>query len=222
MLNIGCIFSSDPTYHYFMTALWKSTQEFGRKFLGYNNETEGKLFLLAADTGDIEKILECISRNGVSYQDEYGQRPLHRASRRNHFAAVRMLLEYGSDPNAKDSVGGYTAVQYAAHYNHPQIVRLLVSYGADVFYQNRIAKPVTHYASKYPRIRQSIQQGLSDLYIHRSIAANYILRYAFGTKSNCAWDYSYFEEYMNDIEIGLPIVLKIVEYLPRHQLPTEV
>ena len=87
-----------------------------------------------------------------------------------------MLLEYGSDPNATDHVGAYTAVQYAAHYQHDEVVRLLVSYGADVYYQNRIAcRPAAYYGSKYPAVKSAIEQGLSDLYIHRSIAALFLI-----------------------------------------------
>lgn len=88
-------------------------------------------------------MLEHISGHGVHYIDEYGQRPLHRASRRGHAAAVRyidiisfskmsdliaktlslsmlnyrMLLQFGSDPNACDKVGGYSAIQVQIYTN---------------------------------------------------------------------------------------------------------
>lgn len=181
--------------------------------LRYSEDQYGKAFIIAADTGDLDKMLEHIGARGVSYQDEYGQRPLHRASRRGHAAAVRMLLEYGSDPNACDHVGAYTAVQYAAHYQHAEVVRLLVSYGADVYYQNRIAcRPATYYAHRYPLVKTAIQQGTSDLYIHRSIAAQFLIE-------NLDDEYLSF---FNSQTLKHSISMKIIEFLPRHQLWTQV
>ncbi|ETO22069.1 Ankyrin [Reticulomyxa filosa] len=166
---------------------WRSTQEFGRKFLNAGEDSLGKAFILAADSGDLE--------------NEYGQRPLHRAARRGHVAAVRMLLEHGADPNAKDNVGGYTALQYSSHYDHPEIVRLLVSYGADIYYCNEITRPVTYYAKKRPFIQEAISNGLNDLYIHRHICA------------------SFFNTYCTMLDLHTCMV--IAEFLPRHQFPTE-
>ena len=124
-----------------------------------------------------------------------------------------MLLEYGSDPNACDHVGAYTAVQYAAHYQHAEVVRLLVSYGADVYYQNRIAcRPATYYAHKYPLVKTAIQQGTSDLYIHRSIAAQFLIE-------NLDQQYLSF---FNSQTLKHSISMKIIEFLPRHQLWTQV
>eukprot|EP01083_Nonionella_stella_P087577 243710_1 len=195
-----------------MSQLWRTLKS-SISALRSPEDHYGKAFLIAADTGDLDKMLEHIGSRGVSYRDEYGQRPLHRASRRGHAAAVRMLLEYGSDPNACDHVGAYTAIQYAAHYQHSEVVRLLVSYGADVYYQNRIAcRPATYYAHKYPSVRTAIQQGISDLIIHRSIAASFLIEHL--------PPHIYFVDH-NSLALKHSIVLLVVEFIPRHQLWTE-
>eukprot|EP01084_Bolivina_argentea_P304988 526816_1 len=196
-----------------MSNLWRTIKS-SISALRSSEDQYGKAFIIASDTGDLDKMLEHIGKRGVSYQDEYGQRPLHRASRRGHASAVRMLLEYGCDPNATDLVGAYTAIQYAAHYQHSEVVRLLVSYGADVYYQNRIAcRPATYYAHKYISVRRAIQQGTSDLYIHRSIACSFLI-------DNL--DQNYFNNGNNSISLKHSIALLIVEFIPRHQLWTQV
>jgi len=180
------------------------------KALGYNEDQQGKAFIIAADTGDLDKIqLHCMN-HGVHYIDEYGQRPLHRASRRGHAAATRMLLQFGSDPNTCDRVGGYSAIQYAAHYQHCDVVRLLISYGADPYYHNHIAcRPAIYYAMKFDKVREAIQAGTSDLFIHRSIASNFLI-------DNLPPDW------LEGMTLKHSIAMVIVEFLPRHQLWTEV
>ena len=194
----------------------------------------GKEFIFAGEYGDIENLHKCIVERGVSFEDEHGQRPLHRASRRGHIAAVRMLLEYGSDPNIPDSVygvGGYTAVQYAAHYNLAPVVRLLVSYGGDIFYSNQYTRPVTSYSQDNREIAQAINNGISDLYIHRSIAASQLNRWSKTAKTleykvchsgNTVNDNNNSNNNNNRIDVNIDIWLLIIEYIPRHQLWTEV
>ena len=133
---------------------------------------------------------------------------VYSASRRGHLHAVRLLLEHGCDPNAKDNVGGYTAAQYSAHYKHYDVLRLLVSYGANINYHNKYNKPVIYYANKYNDIKNAIKEGLSDLYIIRCISAQCLI------ENNNIILYNYDNE-----NITLNIALKIIEYIPRHQLP---
>lgn len=46
--------------------------------------------------------------------------------------AVRVLLDAGTDPNAKDE-SGWTAVMYAAYGAHVEVAQILLAAGADPF-----------------------------------------------------------------------------------------
>lgn len=61
--------------------------------------------------------------------------PLIEAIRKNNFQAVRLLLEYGGDPNIAivgnaNSDRPNTSLDYAIYYNNPEIINLLLEYGA--------------------------------------------------------------------------------------------
>jgi uncharacterized protein len=56
--------------------------------------------------------------------------PLHSAVAGNHPAAVRVLLEYGADPNAEQTKG-WRALHSAAQHGNVEIVRMLLDYDAD-------------------------------------------------------------------------------------------
>ena len=57
---------------------------------------------------------------------------LHAAARHGHTNAVQLLLEYGTDPNARDTGDNASALHFAAGYGHAEIVRALLDAGADV------------------------------------------------------------------------------------------
>jgi len=44
---------------------------------------------------------------------------------------IRLLLDYGADPNITEEVQGQSPLMIAAYYNHPKIVSLLMEQGAD-------------------------------------------------------------------------------------------
>jgi uncharacterized glyoxalase superfamily protein PhnB len=57
---------------------------------------------------------------------------LHIAARRGHLDAVRLLLERGADPNARDEGDNALPLHFAAGAGHLEIVRALLDAGSDV------------------------------------------------------------------------------------------
>src|SRR5690606_17586182 len=56
----------------------------------------------------------------------------HEWSPEETFEAVKLLLELGADPNARETMDGRTALMGAAHKGRSEVVQLLVDNGADL------------------------------------------------------------------------------------------
>jgi ankyrin repeat protein len=56
--------------------------------------------------------------------------PLHAAAAAKEIEIIRMLLEHGADPNARQQVG-YTALMECARGGRDDMVSLLLAHGAD-------------------------------------------------------------------------------------------
>ena len=57
---------------------------------------------------------------------------LHSAAQRGHVDAVRLLLEHGADPNAREAGDNTYALHWAAAHGHVSTVRALLDAGGDV------------------------------------------------------------------------------------------
>lgn len=72
---------------------------------------------------------------GGTYQQEAivlsGRTPLHWAIANKHIQTAKLLLQYGANPNARNSAGR-TVLQEACFTSHPESVELLLQSGADV------------------------------------------------------------------------------------------
>ena len=103
-------------------------------------------FLRAAQSSDIA-LMKLLLEHGAdpSIATEQGITPLMVAagigwvegvtyewSREENQAAVKMILELGTDVNARDNIDGRTALMGAAHKGRNEIVQLLVDHGADL------------------------------------------------------------------------------------------
>ncbi|MBI1876481.1 MAG: ankyrin repeat domain-containing protein [Acidobacteria bacterium] len=57
---------------------------------------------------------------------------LHSAAQRGHVDAVRLLLDHGADPNAREAGDNTYALHWAAAHGHLETVRALLDAGGDV------------------------------------------------------------------------------------------
>ena len=86
----------------------------------------------ACQGGDVEALRSLLARFPALAQarDESGSTPLHAAMA--HPACVRLLLEHGADPNARDQGDNAYALHFAAANGRLETVRLLLDAGGDV------------------------------------------------------------------------------------------
>jgi hypothetical protein len=91
-----------------------------------------QLLSFAARSGNVALIRERISSGG----DPTRSGALFIATTQGHIQAVRLLLDLGADPNAKDSRGN-GALEYALRNRNTALVRLLVSHGASLAKHSR-------------------------------------------------------------------------------------
>lgn len=106
--------------------------------------------LLAFGDGSTRK-LEMLLRNKADPNVFEVSSPLKIAAMQNRYEFVKLLLEYGADPNAVDYFGG-TALHSALEHDNNQMVRLLLENGAKTGFLTK----------KRP---QPNQNGLSELTI---------------------------------------------------------
>src|SRR4029078_2092021 len=89
--------------------------------------------LIAATRGDEARVREILSTDPsrANAADRCWRRPLSGATSKGHTHIVRLLLEHGADPNAKEAVcqGGY-ALHEAAWQGFTEIAELLLEKGA--------------------------------------------------------------------------------------------
>jgi len=88
--------------------------------------------LVAAYMGRVELVKDILAA-GVDkdYRSASGSTALHMAMLQRNPALIKLLLDYGFDPNAKDTKDGYTPLHIAVGSNNAEAIRLLLQYRAD-------------------------------------------------------------------------------------------
>lgn len=87
-------------------------------------------------------------KNKVKLTDKQGSSTaLQAASYKGFVEPVRLLLEYGANPNIADA-NGATALIYATQFNHVEIVRLLIQYEVDTKYKDPNGQAALDYAKQ--------------------------------------------------------------------------
>jgi ankyrin repeat protein len=96
------------------------------------------LFFEACDQGDVETLRRLLTDESSLVRAAKGGGPyggwtgLHSAAGRGHLAAVRLLLEHGADPNAREEGDNTYPLHWAAAQRHVDVVRALLDAGGDV------------------------------------------------------------------------------------------
>jgi ankyrin repeat protein/uncharacterized glyoxalase superfamily protein PhnB len=96
------------------------------------------LFFEACASGDLEALRNLLlsDKSLVRLNDPQarhgGWTGLHTAARAAHIGAVRLLLEHGADPNAREAGDNTYPLHWAAAHRHLEIVRALLDAGGDV------------------------------------------------------------------------------------------
>jgi len=88
--------------------------------------------ILAAYRGDVELVREILTTSpDKDVRNTFGDTALHVAIFQKNLTVVKLLLEYGFDPNAKISRTGYTPLHNAVAADNVDAARLLLQYKAD-------------------------------------------------------------------------------------------
>jgi ankyrin repeat protein len=96
------------------------------------------LFFDACASGDVQVLRGLLADDSTLMrvarpnQPHGGWTALHEAAKRGQFDAVRLLLEHGADPNAREAGDNTYPLHWAAAHGHIGIVRELLDAGADV------------------------------------------------------------------------------------------
>jgi len=84
----------------------------------------------------------------IELKNKFGDTPLIFAIYQNDSKLVKILLEYGANPNVIDGNGLYTPLSKASDSNMIEIVKLLLKYGADINYQHNESETALTVAAK--------------------------------------------------------------------------
>ena len=88
--------------------------------------------LVASYLGDAEMVKEILATGpDKDVRDAFGDTALHVAMFQKNVSVVKLLLDYGFDPNAKGIQNGYTPLHNAVSASNVAAARLLLQYGAN-------------------------------------------------------------------------------------------
>jgi len=88
--------------------------------------------LVATYMGNATLVRNILATNpDKNIRDDFGDTALHLAMFQSNLNVVKLLLDYGFDPNAKIEHNGYTPLHNAVAANNVAAARLLLQYGAN-------------------------------------------------------------------------------------------
>lgn len=119
---------------------------FDTQFLEHGNFSDLHKLILNIRPGNLEEEVRK-STAALDAVDFTGRSPLSWAAQRGEAKSVRILLEYGADPNNSDNTKA-TPLHYAAQAKTPTCLLLLIQHGAKITQQNR-GWTAFHYACSF-------------------------------------------------------------------------
>lgn len=188
------------------TALWYACRMGNLKVAqilvedGHASINKCGVLIVAAQNGH-EDVVEYLLIRGCDPNrraKNYNERALHAASRQNHLRIVRLLLEYGADPNILD-YKERTALDYAIYKKHLEIAELLINHLDGQFIMNQTGVTPLMLATRCNNrpIMNLLSNILPDQQIVEELAllaCNYII-YSVANKRRQA--YGYFEQLLS-------------------------
>jgi len=88
--------------------------------------------ILSAQQDGIKEVFEI-----MQYEDDFGNNPLALAciynidsKKEEKIKCVEILLNFGSTPNVRNRITGFTPMHWAARYGELKIIRMLYEHGA--------------------------------------------------------------------------------------------
>ena len=119
---------------------------FDSQFLEHRDFPDVHMVILQIRPGNIQEEVQRSTAN-LDTVDSTGRSPLSWAAQRGEIEAVRVLLEYGADPNNSDNTGA-TPLHYAAQAKTPECLLMLIEYRARITQQRR-GWTALHYACAF-------------------------------------------------------------------------
>lgn len=98
-------------------------------------------------TSDGEFVAPSINHNITNLPGWHRQTALHRACLVGRVDTVKLLLDSGADPNARNNFDE-TPLHYACKRGLPPVVRCMLDKGGDVTLIDKLGKGVIHHAAE--------------------------------------------------------------------------
>jgi hypothetical protein len=134
----------------------KGTSKYGVGF----RSADGAL-LRAAELGEVEAARKAIADgadvNCIDPNDQVAT-PIFHAACNGHVEIVKLLLQEGADPNARN-IGSNTALMLAARRGHIEVVKALIAGGVDVNACDRSGGTALDNAREHPDIQRILRQA---------------------------------------------------------------
>ena len=109
--------------------------------------------LVASYMGKLDLVKEILDV-GVDkdFRSASGATALHMAVLQRNPALIKVLLDYGFDPNVKDTKDGYTPLHMAVGSNNAEAIKLLLQYKADKNIKNNAGLTALEKARKEEKV----------------------------------------------------------------------